>query len=95
MNLGKLDVTTCGLDAACTATLSKLKQNGWDKAETPYLTVKSIVSEGELSHLLRHGAISIVVNGVSTYHSVLANYAAAKFGPETNQIGFRLNFDLV
>jgi hypothetical protein len=86
-----LTVATCRLDALCKATLTTMLNNGWNRALTPYMTTQQILSPGELSHLLKNGALPLQTGVIST----LKNYAVNRRGAGTgSDISFELNVDL-
>jgi len=88
-----LTVATCRLDAQCKATLTIMLNNGWDKALTPYMTTQQILSPGELSHLLKNGALPLKSGRVI---STLKNYVVPRQGASAGtDISFELNVDLV
>lgn len=84
-------IATAPLDAQCKSTLTKMFANGWRKAHTDFQTTQQVLSQGEMSHLLRHGGVVGPSGAVATLHS----FAAPKFGPGAGvDIAFKLNVDL-
>lgn len=82
-----LVVSSCNLDAQCKATLATMLRNGWRHADTVYTTSQQVLSISELSHLLRHGGLSLPSGPIPS----LRSYTKPDSGLD---VAFKLNVNL-
>jgi hypothetical protein len=91
MTVMTVNVASVTLDAQCKKTLATMLANGWCIANTPYQSTQQVLSEAELSHLLRHGGVV----GPSGPIATIKSFVAPKFGPGAGvDVAFRLNVNL-